>query len=276
MTSPGTATGLDHLTLFATAAERFAAGVAAADLTAPVPSCPGWSVYDLVVHLGNVHAWAATIVETGSFAVTQNDEPSSRRPRAVGDWYAAKAEDLYEVLRTTDPGRPCWNFAFGDGVAGFWRRRQLHETTVHTLDLDGAADRTTEVAAAVATDGVDEVLTVFLHRMHQRGHPATLLAPLCLVCEDTDRAWTVTPRPVRSDPTASVPVQPRGSSAEAAPDLVGGPPLVVDRRHPGADQVSAPAGVLYRALWRRAPVESLTRSGDQGRIDAFLGSRLVP
>jgi mycothiol maleylpyruvate isomerase-like protein len=30
-----------------------------ADLTAPVPSCPGWSVYDLVIHLGAVHRRAA-------------------------------------------------------------------------------------------------------------------------------------------------------------------------------------------------------------------------
>lgn len=274
--TPGTTTGVDYLPLFAAAAERTAAAVAHSDLHAPAPACPGWTAYDVIVHLGNVHAWAATIVETGASAVTQNDEPRSRRPRTVSDWYAGKAGDLYEVLRSTDPSRPTWNFAFGVGEAGFWRRRQLHEITIHGVDLDLAADRQPEIAADVATDGVGEVLTVMLHRMHDRGHPAALTAPLALVCEDTGRAWTVTPRPLREDHTGAVPVQPRGSEAEPAPPLTGGPPLVVDRRHPQADLVSAPAAVLYQALWKRMPYEWLSRTGDTDRIDAFLASRLVP
>jgi uncharacterized protein (TIGR03083 family) len=271
----GTATDLDFVERFATAAERFAVAVASCDLRAPVPSCAGWSTYDLVVHLGNVHAWAATIVETGAFAVEQNDEPRSHKPRAVSEWYAGKAEDLHEVLRGSDPATPCWNFAFGDGSTGFWRRRQLHETTIHRVDLDLASGGTSDVAADIATDGVDEVLRVFLHRMHRRGHPAELSAPLCLQATDTDRAWTLTPRPpVRN----AVPAQPRGSAAESRPVPPEGPPLVVDRRHPTADRVEGPADVLYRLLWRRLPLSEadVTVTGDHGRVRAFLDSRLVP
>jgi uncharacterized protein (TIGR03083 family) len=218
-----------------------------------------------------VHAWAATIVETGAAAVSQNDEPRSHRPRLVAEWYAGKAEDLFQVLRATDPARPAWNFAFGEGKASFWRRRQLHETTIHGVDLDQAGGRSPRIEADVATDGVDEVLTVMLHRMHQRGYPAALTGPLSLVCEDTGRAWTLTPRPEREETGDPVPVQPRGSEAEGFP-----PPLVVDRRHPQADQLSAPAAVLYQALWKRTPYDVLSRFGDDTRIAAFLASRLVP
>ena len=104
----------------------------------PVAGCPGWSAYDLVVHLGNVHAWAATIVETGRERREQNDEPRSSH-EGPGRWRSGtrgKAEDLYEVLRHSPPERPCWNFVFGAGVAAFWSRRQLHETTIHQVDLD--------------------------------------------------------------------------------------------------------------------------------------------
>ena len=276
MTSSGTSTGLDFLALFAAVAERFATGVAEVDLSASVPPCPGWTAYDVVAHLGNVHSWAATVVETGRSAATQNDEPRTHRSRVVADWYAGKAEDLYQVLRATDPGRPCWNFAFGEGTAGFWRRRQLHETTIHSLDLDASAGRTMPIEPKVAADGVDEVLTVFLRRMHGKGHPAALTAPLTLTCEDTGHRWTVSPRPVRSEPGQTVPSQPRGSATESAPDLTEGPPQVVERHHPMADQVSGPAHVLYRALWKRGPLDTLTRVGDTARIDAFLESRLVP
>lgn len=286
MTTPGTATGLDHVGRFLQAAERFTDRLAAVDLEAPVPGCPGWSAYDLVRHLGNVHAWAATIAETGRSAPHQDDAPRSHRARAVRDWYAGKAEDLYRVLRATDPSRSCWNFVDGEGVAGFWGRRQLHETTVHTLDLDPLAGSTTRVVPDVAADGVDEVLTVFLRRMHARGFPVPLVAPLCLVCEDTGHAWTLAPRVGRfgrptsssaqSLPAQALPTQSRGPAAETTPAGVGGPPLVVEGLDPSADQVAAPAVLLYRALWKRAPLEALARSGDPARIDAFLTARLVP
>jgi uncharacterized protein (TIGR03083 family) len=280
VTAPGTRRAtvaeLDHVELFAAAAERFAVAVAGCDLHVPVPGCPGWSTYDLVCHLGNVHAWAATIVETGAAAVEQNDAPRSRKARAVSQWYAGKAEDLYEVLRAADPQAACWNFAFGAGKAGFWGRRQLHETTMHQVDLDAAAGRDPEPTTEVCADGVDEVLGVFLPWMHRRRHPA-LSAPVCLVATDTDDAWTVSPR-VEAPHDTGVPVQVRGSVSESVAPVVTGPPLVVARRHPSADRVEAPAEVLYRLLWKRCSVDdpAVSISGDRPRVTAFLGSRLVP
>jgi uncharacterized protein (TIGR03083 family) len=281
-TTVGTTTDLDYVELFAAAAERFAVAVASCDMRSAVPGCPGWSTYDLVTHLGNVHAWAATIVETGAEAVEQNDEPRSRRPRTVSAWYAGKAEDLYEVLRNSDPRAPCWNFAFGDGPTRFWMRRQLHETTMHAVDLAHAAGGTTDVEPAIAADGIDEVLRVMMHRMHRRGHRVDLAAPLCLEATDTGNAWTLTPRPAGSVPApgapAAVPAQGRGSDVESVRVVPPGPPLVVDRRHPVADRVSAPAGTLYRLLWKRAPADepAVEVAGDAARVRAFLESRLVP
>jgi uncharacterized protein (TIGR03083 family) len=268
-------TSLDTVEAFAAAAERFAVAVAWSDPRAPVASCPGWSTYDLVVHLGNVHAWAATIVETGRFAVEQNDEPRTSKGKVVSAWYAGKAEDLYEVLRQVPPDTPCWNFAYGAGLASFWPRRQLHETTVHQIDLDAAGGRGSEVASEVCLDGVDEVLTVMMHRMHQRGHPAVLDRPVALTATDTGDTWVVTPRP--RPPAAAVPTQPAGATGHASLEL---PPAVEHRRSAVVavpDRVEAPAALLYRMLWHRAADESELRVlGDERRVRAFLGSRLTP
>lgn len=257
MAAPGS-TSLDHVEGYAAAASRFADTVARSDLRAPVPSCPAWSTYDLVVHLGNVHAWAATIVETGQRAAGQNDEPRSAKPKAVSTWYAGKADDLRQVLRAAALDRPCWNFAFGTGVAGFWPRRQLHETTVHQVDLDLAARRTTDLAAGLGADGVDEVLTVFVHRMHTLGHVARLDEPVALTASDTGDLWVVAPQP------------------EGAPPAV--KRLRVEDGAEARDRVEAPADVLYRVLWKRSPLDhpALRVSGDPARVQAFLGSRLVP
>ncbi|MGZ4444690.1 MAG: maleylpyruvate isomerase family mycothiol-dependent enzyme [Nocardioidaceae bacterium] len=259
-----TTTGIDFVEEYVTVADRLATAVASRDLSAPVPSCPGWTEYDLVCHLGNVHAWAATIVETGRFAVEQNDEPGSHKPRVVSDWYAAKAEDLLAVLRLVDPARPTWNFAFGEsGKAAFWRRRQLHETLIHGVDLGLPVG-----SPVLAADGVDEVLTVFLHRMHHRGRPAALTAPLSLYAADLERGWTLTPRPV----------PPSGAPGASRPPSYAGPPLVVERLHPAADRITAPADVLYRLLWKRVAADdpTITRTGDLTRLDAFLASPLTP
>ena len=291
----GTTPELDEVEQYVAAAERFAIDLASCDLKAAVPSCPGWTIYDLACHLGNVHAWAATIVETGRPAVEQNDEPTARRSRAVSQWYAGKAEDLYEVLRHASPDLPCWNFAYGDGDTSFWPRRQMHETTIHLLDLTMATGAEVELDPQVCADGVDEVLTVFAHRMHQRGHPAALTAPLCVVATDVDRAWTMSPR-VLPPPPGTLPVQVRGSSEEQVPLRPGGPPVVAERRHPSADRLEGTAEALYRMLWRRLPglspvdrggprpdplavagvAERFAVHGDEARVRAYLGSRLVP
>jgi uncharacterized protein (TIGR03083 family) len=242
--------------LFREVAARFAVGAAWSHPRAPVASCPGWTVHDLVVHLGNVHAWAATVVETGRRAVEQNDEPRSGRGKVVSAWYAGKAEDLYLVLRQVDPGRPCWNFVQDDGLAAFWSRRQLHETTMHLVDLDLACGRVPSVDAAVAADGVSEVLEVWLHRMHARGHPAALEQPLALRALDTGQVWTL-------HPTGGVPHVQRGPATGRSEDV--------------PDRVEAPAELLYRLLWRRAtPDDGGVRvRGDDNRVRAFLGSRLT-
>jgi uncharacterized protein (TIGR03083 family) len=273
-------TTVDFVEEYAAAAGRLASTVAWSDLRAPVVGCPDWTAYDLVVHLGNVHAWAATIVETGRAAAEQNDEPPHARPRSVSEWYVGKAEDLYEVLRTADPAAPCWNFAFGAGPTAFWPRRQLHETNIHLVDLERTLGRATEIAPSVARDGVDEVLRVFLHRMHTRGHAADLSGPVALSATDTGDTWVVAPQP-RSSSTPRLPAQAVGTASESVQALV---PSIEHGRSPAVagDRVEAPADVLYRLLWKRLSLDDAEADadvrlvGDEDRVRAFLDSRLVP
>ncbi len=264
--------GIDFVSEFATAAEWFARHVARSAMRAPVPTCPGWTLLDLATHLGNVHSWGATIVETGGPTVEMNDVPASARPRRVAEWYVGKAEDLYSVLRDTPEDRECWNFAFGAGTAAFWSRRQTHETVMHGIDLALAEGLDHPVPAGLAADGVDEVLTVFLHRMHQRGHAAELTRPLCLRAVDVDRSWVVEPVPRGDIPAQASPTEGRRADGGDPPA-----PRVLQGHRTGVDLVEAPADTLLRVLWKREPVRGadLTLSGDEDRIRRFLASRLT-
>jgi uncharacterized protein (TIGR03083 family) len=244
---------LDDVEGFATAAEAFARMLSSADLRADVPSCPGWRVYDLAVHLGNEHGWAATVVETGIRAAEQHDAPPSRRrAKAVARWYAGKAEDLHEVLRGGDPSATCWNFASGSGPTRFWSRRQWHETTMHTVDLAQATSTASPLEPEPSADGVDETLRVFLPWMAARGRPADLPAPVALVASDLGRRWDLLP----DDPS----------------------PRVALGLTTASSRVEAPAALLFQLLWRRVSPEhpDVTYGGDPGPVRRFLAGPLTP
>lgn len=251
----------DYVAAYAAVAAEVVTAVRAGDMGAGVPACPGWTTYDLVVHLGNVHAWAATIVETGEHAPKQDDAPATRKAKAVAQWYAGKAEDLLAVLRDSRAADPCWTFSGRDRTVAFWQRRQAHETVVHLADLLAASGRPMELSAAVppalAADGALEVLEVFVPRMHGRGKPADLRAPLLLHAADTRDTWLLTPEP--DDP-------PRVDAVRDDDDV-----------DDGVDLLAAPAAALLLLLWRRlaADHEAVTLDGDRERILAFLDSPLT-
>jgi hypothetical protein len=195
----------------------------------------------------------------------------------VAEWYLGKAEDLYEVLRSTDPEKPCWNFAFGSGTASFWSRRQAHETVMHGIDLALAGDHEQRVPARLALDGVAEVLEVFLPRMHRRGHPATLGRAVELRAMDFEVSWLVEP----PDP-AGIPAQGTGSretgSGGGTRTASRGLPRVRRARSAEADLVEATAANLLKLLWKRMlPTDpGVHLIGDEDRLLAFLHSRLTP
>lgn len=252
---------VDFVSAYAAAAAEVVATIPSCDMGARVPACPDWTAYDLIVHLGNVHAWAATIVETGRSAPEQNDEPRSPRAKTVARWYAGKAEDLLQVLRSANVEDSCWTFSRGHSTAAFWPRRQTHETLMHLADLQQSCGRTTTIPAALAADGVSEVLEVFLPRMHARGRRADLSHPIVLRATDTGDTWLVTPPLEDGD----------------EPPLAG-PARWEEVADVGLDTVLASAADLLLLLWRRLPTDDpgVTLEGDRTRLLAFLRSPLTP
>ena len=68
---------------------------------AAVPSCPEWTVADLLRHVGEVHRWATSIVATrahdeGDSLASLGDVPPDGR---LADWVADGCRTLVETLR---------------------------------------------------------------------------------------------------------------------------------------------------------------------------------
>ncbi|WP_278258838.1 maleylpyruvate isomerase N-terminal domain-containing protein [Nocardioides convexus] len=70
---------------------RFAEVLETADLTAPVPTCPGWSLADLGEHLRWTHAWASHAVTAGT-PDGDSPAPGSERTALVAGYRTAAAE----------------------------------------------------------------------------------------------------------------------------------------------------------------------------------------
>ena len=122
----------DWLSLLRAQTERFAEIIGQGDLDATIAFCPGWSLRDLVDHLGGVHQWAANPVVTGD--PVSKPEPAEGGRAALVDWYQRQAGHLIDVLASRSADSPAWTLDQGDPTVGFWRRRQVHETAIHTWD----------------------------------------------------------------------------------------------------------------------------------------------
>lgn len=243
----------EHLSHLDDAGRRLGAAAEAAGLDAQVPSCPDWVVRDLVRHQGGVHRWA-----TGYVAGRRTEFWDVDLPDVVGswptdadllDWFAAGHASLVKALSSADPDLVCWTFLAAPSPLAMWARRQAHETTVHRVDAELAAGwQPAKVPAALAADGVDELLTCFITRRGGalRADPGTALA---VRCTDDSGEWLVSIGPDRV--TTST-----GDDAKAATATAN-------------CQISGSANDLYLALWHRQPITGLSIEGDAGVLDFF-------
>lgn len=158
----------DRLRLIEERSDAFRTAVAAAaDLDIPVPSCPEWTLFDLVRHLGGVQRrWAANVTAgpaDGPAGTATEDELAAPRDReALLAWSAESTRRLLDALRETGPDRGCWTWwgsSQSPQTSGAVARHQVQEATVHTYDAQLAVGEPEPLPEEAALDGVDEFLT---------------------------------------------------------------------------------------------------------------------
>jgi uncharacterized protein (TIGR03083 family) len=131
------------------------------DLTAPVPSCPGWSVHELVKHVAQVYEHKIECTRLGRAP----DPWPPEWPLAETDplvWFRDAHARLLEMFGESGPATPSATWWPPDQTVGFWARRMAHETAVHRVDAELAIDAPATIDAELATDGVDEILRLML------------------------------------------------------------------------------------------------------------------
>jgi uncharacterized protein (TIGR03083 family) len=216
------------------------------DLAQPVDHLGRWKVRDVVAHLGGVHRWADRIVQKRSMQ-GPGFTKSKLDGNALCDWFAEGAASLLATLESSDPESACPNFNPGSQAdVAWWIRRQAHETAVHRWDIERSLGTPTKMTPALAADGVDEFLDVFVRTRGKQ----TLTSPLVLHTNRPKRAWTLTPaeKPGRIDIATGVRVE-----AGLATEVTGSPEA------------------LLLALWGRPKGRAtLQIQGDQSAAESLL------
>lgn len=153
---------MEHRDYITALRSNAAAAARAARDTPPdtiVPSCPEWTLHDLIRHLGSHHRWVAGNLDRppdgemfGGFAHAPDG--------AADEWLQAGAEALASKLEEKDPTTACWTWVPFDHSVGFWVRRTTQETAMHRWDAQNAAGAADALDPELAVDGIDEYLTL--------------------------------------------------------------------------------------------------------------------
>ncbi|GAA4206531.1 maleylpyruvate isomerase N-terminal domain-containing protein [Microbispora amethystogenes] len=227
------------------------AAVVAAEPTAPVPTCPKWSVADLTRHVAQVYLHKTECIRLNAFPEAWPEDIPSDPLTALDRYY----ERLTSAFAEHSPTDPAATWHEPDQTVGFWIRRMALETVTHRVDAELAAGGpVSPVASDLALDGVDEVLTLFLGYGSTRwdddfGSLLEAPDPRTLSVSTGHHAWTVRATP------AGVEVR------EAATGL------------DGEALVSGEAEPLLLWLWNRGRDGDVHLSGDQALLDQFHALR---
>ncbi|NUP47461.1 MAG: maleylpyruvate isomerase family mycothiol-dependent enzyme, partial [Catenulispora sp.] len=133
---------------------RLAEAAAAAGPGAVVPTTPGWTMTDLVEHVGQSQNWVAEIIERRITDPRQLPAEMAVLPSDSGEWQKWLAQSAQRVVSACSDdalNAPVFNAA-GDERSGtwFWMSSMLNEAVVHGFDAAGAAGRPADVDPAVA------------------------------------------------------------------------------------------------------------------------------
>ncbi len=152
-----------------------------ADLSVPVPTCPEWTLGQLMRHVGRGDRWSAQIVAEQAMDAIDPRTVAGGKPPDGRDhelaWLHQGVQQLLEAVDRTGPETQVWTF-LGPRPAKWWIRRRLHETAVHRADAALALGAGFYLDPAVAADGITEYLERVLVRADAEG-PAGGDRPLC-------------------------------------------------------------------------------------------------
>jgi uncharacterized protein (TIGR03083 family) len=174
---------------------RLAAAAAGADLAQPAPTCPGWSLTDVIRQTGEMFRWIEPMIRNRARRVVgfrDVDLTGPATPDGHVDWMIDSGHELLRALRAADPDRPIWSWGYEQTVR-FWARRAFYNTAIHRADVELALGGKPSFDVDVTIDGTEEFLQILpyaadhsprIAMLRGRGETLRLVSP--------DSRWLIT------------------------------------------------------------------------------------
>jgi len=230
------------------------------DQSLPIPTCPEWTLRQLVTHVGRAHRWAAEITRTRSDTfIPFREVPDGKLPDDRAEqctWLRDGAARIVDAVQEAGSDL-VWSFA-GPAPASFWIRRMAHETLVHGADAQLAAGAEPEplIESDVAADAIDEWLMLLTLGILGSADERTKALPAGVVLHihATDDGLGGRGEWIIRHDAGGLAVEPGHSKGDAA--------------------LTGPAASLLLVLMRRRPVSdpAVTVYGDGAVVDGWLAN----
>lgn len=164
---------------------------ARAPLDAPVPSCPGWTLADLVWHQIEGGRFWAHVITARPAGPDTFEEPTRPPDGELIAGLRTAGVALADALTGLDPETEAWSWS-DDRTVGFTMRRQSHEALIHHIDGRLAAGvELPPIPPHFAADGVDEMVGVMLTGVPDWATFEREPGVITLELRDTGDSWTL-------------------------------------------------------------------------------------
>jgi uncharacterized protein (TIGR03083 family) len=223
------------------------AAIAPRGLDRPVPVCPPWDVREVVAHVASTYDHKVIAIRLGRRPVEGEwvtDEPFGKD---TVEWFNDEHAKLLAELAMHKPSDFAWTWWEPDQTVGFWYRRMALETVVHRVDIEMQFGPPSPIDAALAVDGIDEILMIMLAGEDEAAAEGPGTGTVEVLAGDA--AWSIVLEDARTVVTPG------------------------RRTSPGAVLSGDPAA-LFLYLWGRGTLDSVTQKGDPSLV-AALRSRLA-
>jgi uncharacterized protein (TIGR03083 family) len=214
------------------------------DLGARVPSCPDWSLCDLVEHLTQVHRFWAAAVVAGPSEKPPDVAPADDAPSAgLLARSAAATQELITALRAAGPAAGCWTWWGDSGVpmtSGAVARHQVQEAAVHAFDAQLTTGTPQPIPAVAAIDGMAEFISISYGTAGPWPHKPVRIG----LHAAEGKSWLL--------------------------ELTASGAHVIDGQHETAASLHGPVSDLLLTLHGRLSLNSLRSAGDHAALENLL------
>jgi uncharacterized protein (TIGR03083 family) len=245
-----------YLESVAVQTRTFAEWVHDQDPATRVPTCPRWSLAELVSHVGGTQRMVATLVGqrlTDPGAAFTDMDTGPVEPARWREWLTETLAAATEAFDSATDSTPVWDPSGGGAGVPFWSRRLFGEITVHRADAAVALGTRYEVAPEHAAAAIDDWLETMTSAGYAQARPEFVNA-----IPDTARSLHFHATDTADD-----------WHARRKPEMV-----VLERTHADADAtVRGPAAELLLVLTRRGSLDAarnLEVHGDRELLDRWI------